>query len=196
MAWWVIVLLLLAAFGPVLWIMPSQRDRLLARLRAGARNRGLLVELSQLPDLGAPPEARVSAGGKRREPMLACTAYRLPLPRSVNHAPCWRAIAYANDESPLVGWTVEGRVPDADGAYWAEVAALVEPVSGAVPGAIDAVETGRNQVSVYWRERVPLDALDSTLDRLQSFLQALAEWHWEVEQKALQKLAGDDPEFD
>lgn len=195
MAWWVIVLLLVAAFGPVLWIMPSPRDRFLAKLRTGARTRGLLVELTQLPDLAAPPEARVSAGGKRREPTIACSAYRLPLPRSVKHAPCWRALAQpaldSPPDSPLEGWTLDDD-PDADPQYWDHVRALV----GSVPVQMLAIETGRSQVSVYWRERTAPEDLDSTLDALQQTLQALADWHWEVEQKALRKLAGEGLETD
>ena len=193
MAWWVIVLLLVAAFGPVLWILPSRRDRLLANLRSGARQRGLLVELSQLPDLAAPLEARVSAGGKPRDPMLACTAYRQPLSRAVNHAPRWRLLAVVPGTTPGIrraagpvpGWVFDGTAAG-DDRYWEQCAKRLSRL----PDVAIGVEADRNQVGVFWRERIGVEQIDSMLDSLAEALQGLADWQWEVEQEALARLSG------
>lgn len=199
MAWWMIVLLLVAAFGPILWILPSRRDRLLASLRSGARRRGLLVELTRLPDLAAPPEARVSAGGKPRVPTVSCTAYRQPMSRAVNHAPRWRLLAVDPAVSstvnrgtgPVPGWVFDGAVAG-DEQYWARGTQRLSRL----PDAVLGVEADRNQVSVFWRERVVVEQIDSILDDLAEALQGLADWQWEIEQEALARLSGPPPEAD
>lgn len=199
MAWWMIVLLLVAAFGPILWILPSRRDRLLASLRSGARRRGLLVELTRLPDLAAPPEARVSAGGKPRVPTVSCTAYRQPMSRAVNHAPRWRLLAVDPAVSstvnrgtgPVPGWVFDGAVAG-DEQYWARGTQRLSRL----PDTVLGVEADRNQVSVFWRERVAVEQIDSILDDLAEALQGLADWQWEIEQEALARLSGPPPETD
>jgi hypothetical protein len=203
MSWWLIPLLLVAAFGPVLWILPSRRDRLLAKLRSEARRRGLLVELTRLPDLAAPPEARVSAGGKPRAAMLSCTAYRQPLPRGVNHAPRWRLLALTpgvmpgiaprspRDAGPVPGWVFDGAAAG-DDRYWQECAKRLSRL----PEVAIGVEADRNQVAVFWRERVNIEQIDSMLDSLVEALQGLADWQWEVEQDALARLSGTPRETD
>jgi hypothetical protein len=193
MSGWLILLLLVAAFGPVLWILPSRRDRLLAKLRSEARRRGLLVELTQVPDLAAPLEARVSAGGKPRTPMLSCTAYRQPMPRAVNHAPRWRLLALTpgiapragGDAGPVPGWVFDGAAAG-DDRYWQGCADRLSRL----PEVAVGVEADRNQVGVLWRERVDIEQIDSMLDNLAEALQGLADWQWEVEQEALARLSG------
>jgi hypothetical protein len=190
MAWWVILLLLVAAFGPILWIVPSRRDRLLASLRSGARRRGLLVELAQLPDLAAPLEARVSAGGIPRDPMLSCAAYRQSMSRAVNHAPRWRLLAVGpattagvDSAGPVPGWVFDGKA-GGDEAYWERGAERLSRL----PEGVIGVEADRNQVSVFWRERVAIEQIDSMLDDLAEALQGLADWQWDVEEEALARL--------
>lgn len=191
MSWWLIALLLLAAFGPVLWIMPSRRDRLLARLRSGARQRGLLVELTTLPDPGAPPEARVSAGGKLRHPTIACTAYRHPLPRAARYAPRWRLLASAADEGPVEGWSFDG-TPEGDADYWRRTGELLKTL----PHGMLGVEFDRNHVSLYWRERLEADQVETVLDALAAALNALADWHWSEDQRLCEAFANPDPNDD
>jgi hypothetical protein len=196
MSWWLILLLLVAAFGPVLWILPSRRDRLLEKLRSEARRRGLLVELTQVPDLAAPPEARVSAGGKPRAPILSCTAYRQPMPRAVNHAPRWRLLALTpgvtpgiaprsgGDAGPVPGWVFDGAAAG-DNRYWQGCAERLIRL----PEVAVGVEADRNQVGVFWRERVDIEQIGPMLDSLADALQGLADWQWEVEQEALARLS-------
>ena len=45
MTWLLIILVLVVAFGPVLWLVPSKRDKRLAALRSRARSAGLIVEM-------------------------------------------------------------------------------------------------------------------------------------------------------
>ena len=197
MTWWMIVLLLVAAFGPIFWILPSRRDRLLASLRAGARRRGLLVELTELRDLAAPPEARVSAGGKPRVPRLACTAYRQPMSRAVNHAPTWRLLAVdpaasslaSSVAGPAPGWVFDGAAAG-DERYWARGSQRLSRL----PDVVIGVEADRNQVSVFWRERVAVEQIESILDDLAETLRGLADWQWETEQEALARLSAPSSE--
>jgi hypothetical protein len=73
LTWLIIAVALFAAFGPLLWMMPSRSDRRLLE-DARARVRGIHVEMTQLEDLAAEPHARVSAGGVKLEPKVMCAA--------------------------------------------------------------------------------------------------------------------------
>jgi hypothetical protein len=68
LTWLIIIVALFAAFGPLLWMMPSRADRRLAKMRARARTHGIHVEITQLDDLDAEPQARVTSGGVKLEP--------------------------------------------------------------------------------------------------------------------------------
>jgi hypothetical protein len=74
MTWLIIGLILLAAFGPVLWLVPSRKDRHLSALREQARLEGLVVELRRLPKLQPSAHERVTAGGRVKKPVQECAA--------------------------------------------------------------------------------------------------------------------------
>lgn len=160
---WVIVALgLLVAFGPIVWLMPSRRDRQLAKLREAARRAGLVVELVRVPVLDAKPEERVSAGGVARDAQRACTAYRLPVHGLDHDAPEWFVLRDAAGADPVPGWTrhpdrrPRGLPPDA-GPYWARVA----EAAAALEERCVALECTPAGVTWYWLEnagqRAPAD---------------------------------------
>jgi hypothetical protein len=170
MQWIVIALVLLAAFGPVLWLLPSARDRRLTKLRGRARSLGLEVEISRLPDLAAPPAERVTAGGRRREPMLPVACYRLPSRRKLNRAPQWRALR-GDGMGPVTGWQWD-RAPAGSQTYWEKMAPqLTRLPSDALGCAADA-----HSVACWWREQTP-QGPDAALDSVFAVLVEMLEIH-------------------
>jgi len=184
----VIVLVLLAAFGPILWLLPSRSDRRLAAMRTRARAHGIHVEITLLPDLEADATARVTAGGKRLDPKVQCAAYRLGLRRQARAAPQWRLLRNrAAADGPIDGWQWDSpRVDDA--AYWQEVIAVVRQLpADALACAADARET-----SCWWRERAAQDDAESSVDRLAALLDKLAEIQMLAHDRATAETAGDE----
>ena len=78
MTWLIVGGLLILAFAPVLWLMPTKRDRQLVKLREQARREGLTVEVTALPKTGARAEERVGADGVARDVTRPCSVYQLP----------------------------------------------------------------------------------------------------------------------
>jgi len=153
--WIVIVVVLLVAFGPVLWLVPSKRDRRLTALRGRARTEGLVVEIRHLPKLDWRPEDRVSAGGKVREPVIECAAYSLRFGRRLGHLPGWRVLRVATDgpPDPFPSWRYDQR-PKGEGRRYLEQ--MLEPVRRTLAGLPDDVagfEVNSTGLSVYWLER-------------------------------------------
>jgi hypothetical protein len=169
MQWMVIGLVLLAAFGPVLWLLPSANDRRLTKLRGRARSLGLEVELARLPDVAAAPAERVTAGGRRREPTVTATVYRLPSRRKLARAPTWR-ILRGGDAGPVAGWQWDG-VPGGGSAYWAKLA----PLLARLPADALACAAQVHAVCCFWRERTAAEGTDAALDALHAVLVEILE---------------------
>ncbi len=171
MDWIIIGVVLLAAFGPVLWLVPSRRDRKLARMRTRARSRGLAVEVTSIADPNPAPEARVSAGGVQRNPVIAGTTYRLDLPRAAPLAAKW-ALLRAEGAGPaaVAGWRWDDGA-NAAGVDWSEVAAILARLPGDV---LRCAADGRG-VGCFWRERTSDAEAESAVDRLAECLLALAQ---------------------
>ena len=188
MSWIVIALVLLAAFGPILWLLPSRSDRRLAAMRARARTHGIHVEITQLPDLEADATARVTAGGKRLEPQVACAAYRLGLHREARAAPQWKLLRNrAATDGPLDGWQWDSpRVDDA--AYWQDVLAVVRQL----PADALACAANARETSCWWHERAAQDDAESSVDRLAALLDKLAEIQMLAHERATAEAADDE----
>ena len=176
MIWLIIGVILLAAFGPIFWMVPSRSDRRLAKMRARARALGIQVEMTQLDDLVAEPEARVSAGGVRRDPKVSCAAYRLGLRRLARAAPHWQILRMPDSvDGPIRGWQWDAvpsegsRLGDAD--YWMRVADL----AAKLPVDALALAADLSEVSCWWRERTGTEDVATCVDRLHETLQKLAE---------------------
>ena len=173
---WVIVALgLLVAFGPIFWLMPSRRDRQLARLRETARRAGLVVELVRVPALDAKPEERVSAGGVARDAQRPCAAYRLPVHGLDEAAPGWFLLRDATGADPLPGWTRHPErpsrgLPSDTGAYWTRVARAV----AALETRCVALECTPAGVTWYWLENPGQRAPAEVVADIAECLQALA----------------------
>jgi len=171
LTWLIIIVALFAAFGPLLWMMPSRADRRLAKMRARARTHGIHVEITKLDDLDAEPQARVTSGGVKLEPKVMCAAYRLGMRRLARAAPQWKILrkSGAND-GPIDGWIWATR-PAGDSTYWQEVGEVLR----ALPSDALACATDASEVTCWWRERTTAEDAETSVDRLHAVLQNLAE---------------------
>ena len=151
MIWLLIGLLFIAAFGPVLWLMPGPRERRLSNLRLKARQRGLVVEMTRLEDVRPRPQDRVSSGGTIKRPVIKCAAYRLHLP---NATEVGEALRIARDD-PQAG-------------------ALLGPWHAHLPSDWLLVERDAHSATLYWREQVGDESLDERIDTIASLLRGLA----------------------
>ena len=84
MEWFVIFLALGVAIGPMLYLMPTDRDRHVAALRAQAKKMGYTVQLDKVLKLDPDDQERVTAGGGVRHPAVSCARYQLPLGVTLN----------------------------------------------------------------------------------------------------------------
>ena len=175
MVWLIVALGLLVAFGPIVWLMPSRRDRQLAKLREAARRAGLVVELVRVPVLDARPEERVSAGGVARDAQRACTAYRLPVHGVDDAGPDWFLLRDAASADPLAGFARHpGRrsrgLPAEAAAYWTRVGGAV----AALAERCVALECSPAAVTWYWLENAGQRAPAEIVAEIAQCLQALA----------------------
>lgn len=171
MNWLIIALILIAAFGPIVWMVPSRTDRRLANMRARARVHGMQVEVTQLADLNAPPSARVTAGGRRLEPTVRCAVYRVGLHRLAKAAPRWKIIRSPDPGgAPIPGWRWDSAA-DGDAVYWQQVADVV----GTLPADALACAADSSEVACWWRERAGAEDAIARVDALHDSLTKLVE---------------------
>jgi hypothetical protein len=140
-------------------------------MRTRARVQGLQVEVTQLPDLNAPPSARVTAGAKRLEPMVPCAVYRLGARQLARAAPRWRILRNpAVVGAPIDGWQWDG-VPAGDAQYWRQVAEVVREL----PDDALACGADASEVACWWRERASAETAIAVVDSLHAALVKLEE---------------------
>ncbi|MEZ5560374.1 MAG: hypothetical protein R3E86_17755 [Pseudomonadales bacterium] len=152
MAWVIILIVLLVAFGPILWLRPSRRDRRLARMRQAAREAGLNVTMVRVPKLEPELSERVTSGGRVLEPVIECAAYQQPLPRKLRLQPGWRLLRGSNGLPAVPGWVFEvGRKPS-DPVLRNTLDALAS-ILARVPEDVIGVEVADLFVAVYWLEK-------------------------------------------
>jgi len=183
--WLIICIVLLAAFGPVLWLIPSKKDKRLAGLRERARKEGFVVELKRLPKLDPTPEERVSAGGRPREPVVECAAYSCTMVKKLECLPPWRLLRTTDDSAsqtqnpakPRPGWVFEaGRRPQRD--HLSAMLDATDEVLAVLPGDVLALEVTTRRLTFYWLEKPNADL--SVLSTLMAHFQA-----WEARLRAL-----------
>lgn len=176
MAWIVIALVLAVAIGPLLWLLPSKRDKRIGELRAAARRAGLVVETTAVPKVDAGAEERVSSGGVARAARLDCAAYRLLLPKPLLGAPCWRLLKAQQENRFVAGWTTlrpPRNVPVPSEDYWQRIGALVD----GLPGGCVGVDAGEHAI-VWLGTEQPTDAsAEAFVEDVHARLQAIADFH-------------------
>jgi hypothetical protein len=159
MTWIIIGLILLAAFGPVLWLVPSKRDRHLTALRDQARREGLVVELRRVPKLNPSPAERVSAGGRIKQPVVECTAYIQTLKRRLAVLPTWRLLRDDGADNSAAraapGWAFDPDFkPDLSqvGVSFQASQKTLAHLFGAIPNDVIGVELSARALTLYWLE--------------------------------------------
>lgn len=190
MTWVIVVLALIGVVGPLLWLLPSKRERQVGALRTAARGAGLVVELASVPKQGAKAHERVSAGGVPKEAKILCAAYRLPLPERSPAAPRWFLLKAPGGsdhsagaaEALVAGWALRASASNAPKSpeYWRRVAALVNEL----PAGCVAVEADDAQVAWYGRERVGDLEVDAVAAAIHRGLAALAALQREYAKRA------------
>ncbi len=171
--WLLIILLLAVAFGPLYWMRPSPREHRQARMRARARQRGLIVNLAGIVNRRPAAEDQVTAGGRIKSPEVQVAAYRLQDQEVREGVPLWCIQRGGGDfPGPLVGWQWEPpswRRETWPAGYWDRVAALLADL----PEDVLQVEAQPWQVSCYWRERANDENAEAQVDRIADCLQGL-----------------------
>ena len=171
MTWLIIVVALFAAFGPLLWMMPSRADRRLAKMRSRAR--------TPRHSRGDHPTRR-SGGGA-----ASAGHFRWREARSqgdVRGVPArdasTRARRAAMEDSAQIRRERRsdrrldlGDSPAGDAAYWQEVGEVLR----ALPPDALACATDASEVTCWWRERTTAEDAEASVDRLHAVLQNLAE---------------------
>ena len=164
MAWIVIALVLLIAFGPVLWLLPSKRDKRLSALRARARQEGLVVEMKRLPKPTPELHERVTAGGVVKNPVIDCASYNQIFRRRLRYQPGWRLVRGDGEEDPFPGWRFDER-PDGNSGrqFLADMLKATEQLVKNLPDDVIGLQVSPARVSVYWLEN-PGTNVDSVAD--------------------------------
>lgn len=184
MVWIVIIAVLAVAIGPILWLLPSRRQRQLEKWRTAARRHGLVVEVTHVEHADAPPEERVSAGGTPRPAERQCIAYRLPLLPPLEDAPCWQLMKSEPGSPELPGWLLPTRppkLPTPPADYWPRLLPLLD----ALPGGCIGVEATPRAISWFGLETAEDDAIDAAVGQIRDGLAAIGALHRELAAAAL-----------
>lgn len=188
MTWLIIALILLAAFGPVLWLVPSRRDRQLSALREQARREGLVVDLRRVPKLDPSADERVTAGGRVKQPTIECAAYARTLRRRLILLPAWRLLR--GDGPPQVrrGWQFDPALKAAGPEFQASMQRL-DDLFEALPEDVIGVELSPRALILYWLES--RTAEPETVTRLSDMLTHAQQELLALDEQ-LQRACGDD----
>lgn len=166
MEWFIILLALGVAIGPILYLMPSDRDRYLTSLRALARKQGYTVQLDKVLKLDPTDNERVTAGGGVRHPALSCARYQLPLGVTLNSLPAITVLRIPPTPTVPVepldsGWGVAAQGDPSQlkalRMWLARPAAAREVVAAMnqLPDDVAAVQLDKRFVAAFWREQNP-----------------------------------------
>lgn len=192
MTWLLIAVVLLVAFGPVLWLVPSKKDKRLAAMRERGRREGLVVEMRRIPKVSPDATDRVSAGGKVRDPVVESASYRLMLPRRLRHLPGWRAVRQNADPGgdPYPGWDYDQRPKGDARAHLSAMLKALEPLFAALSEDVAALEIAPGALIAYCLERpgTNADSVTALAELLRRFEAALVALEGTIEAE----LAEDD----
>lgn len=165
MEWFIIVLALGVAIGPILYLMPTQRDRYITGLRAQARKLGYTVQLDKVLKLNPDADERVTAGGSLRQSAVSCTRYQLPLGVTLNAvSPILLLRIPSNPTIPIerlaTHWGVNGLdVGQLKSAkrWQNDTGSLMELIGvlDQMPADVLAVQLDKRFIAAFWREQTP-----------------------------------------
>ncbi len=170
MIWLLIVFILALVVGPILYLMPSPRQKEQIAFRNEARSRGISVKISTIEDPHPQLNNYLSATGKSLQPVINCIAYSMSRKKPVHWQSLevieWKLIKAqeVRSETGSYGWVLE-----APGAQLPEVLqqALAREQKWLPEDAIVVTETNY-VVSVYWHERGGAKALQGVCTFLEN----------------------------
>jgi len=179
MTWIIITLVVALILGPIMYLVPTPKDKRLSALRLAARKAGLVVKISSLPKLDPQAFERVTAGGKALEPKIACTAYELPMPQGLSGFGEFSLLRLPPEPTVsinevLPGWSLQ---PNSTAwvAYMASqesVATLTKSLASLPPDSVGFSVNAR-YVACYWQERATVE--DTRIAEIQSALSVIAD---------------------
>ncbi len=165
MKWAIIVLIMMSLLGSMMWVMPSPRQRFLAKLRLQASREGFHVQIVRV----TPPRA----AGQVEPEVLSATAYRLP-----------RFNLEKSEREGFTEWQVFRQTAIADtglpeGWCWGVgERCLSEPqlltlneLIGRLPEGVSSIESTPVHLSLYWNEKGD----ESSLEALKQLMQPIME---------------------
>lgn len=174
MAWLFILIGLVLVLGPVLYMMPTRRDKEQASLRSSARAAGLVVELTTLHKADSEAHERASASAQPRQPRIQIVRYGLPLGSPQAGLPEVHLVRGRHSD-----WQADPEYPAVANS---ELVGLIRPLLGAFPDTARGLAVTASLVWVYWLES--LDGAASGQDRVDEIRRALAairdqviDWH-------------------
>ena len=165
MKWAIIALIMMSLLGSMMWVMPSPRQRFLAKLRLQASRQGFHVQIVRI----TPPRA----AGQVEPEVLSATAYRLP-----------RLNLQKNEREGFTEWQVFRQTAIADtglpeGWCWGvgerclseSQLNLLNDLIEALPDGVSSIESTPVHFSLYWDEKGD----ESSLDKLYQLMQPIME---------------------
>ncbi len=176
MTWLIIALIMVVVIGPVMYLVPTAKDKRLTGLRASARGRGLNVQITSVPKLDPAGHERVTAGGKTQDPCTPCAAYHLPLGDNLADMSHFMLVKLPEHPTVLVnevspGWALS---KESDQSFWqryntggAGVAQLSD-ISEQLPADVLALAVDARSVACYWQEKAAAE--DDVVDRIAAVL--------------------------
>ena len=174
MAWLFVLLGLALVLGPLLYLMPTRRDKEQAMLRSSARAVGLVVELATLHKVDSEAHERVSASAQPRQPRIQCVRYGLPMGSPLSGLPEVHLVRGRNSD-----WQADPEYPPVAND---ELVLLLRPLLESLPGSARGLAVTASLVWVYWLES--LDGAASGQDRVDQIRQAMVtirdrviDWH-------------------
>ncbi|MBT7335108.1 MAG: hypothetical protein HN856_12090 [Gammaproteobacteria bacterium] len=176
----IIILVLAVVVGPVLYLVPSAKDKRLTALRLAARQLGLSVQMTSVAKLDPRADERVTAGGKHRNPQIACAAYHLP----IGHKDVGRErmmllklpeIVTVSVNEVIPGWALAEASDQFWGRYNAGGAAaeLLGRIAPDLPKDCLGLSIENRTVACYWMEKARVE--EGTLEQIKIVLDVLKE---------------------
>ena len=175
--WLIIIVVLTIAIGPILYLLPTAKDKRLAGLRETARQLGLHVKITFLPKLDPRAAERVNSAGAERMTTIACAGYQLPVGKRLDASGfVLRRLPSASTRlvhEVIKGWgTLDSKERDQLRGRTALLGMLAQIVSKLPQDALGLGYDDRSVVC-YWTEASGAD--EATVAGLRELLQTLAD---------------------
>ena len=187
MTWIIIILVLALAIGPVAYLIPSAKDKRLAKLRQAAAQQGVGIRLTPITQLDPTPQQRVNAAGERQDPKIMTTAYQSPLQNTLRKPVEFTLLRLPENTTVHTEEVIPGWCPDPrqGGEGWREFVAIggadtttaIEKLLEQLPRDVVGISTDSRMLSALWLEGPDsqLEALSQIIDFHNNFREQLVQ---------------------